>query len=288
MKSNGIYGLMCGVAIAAAAVATPSRAGAAEPVLRPVTSSWMLSAGTSHLVDTYLTPLKYDGWSLAVDYERSQAMKFDPERWTQRLTAALDFDNADNPARNASMLYASLSATWGMQRLFNLPWGIRAGVGPQARGDLGVLYNERNSNNPASVKADVTVGAEGSLSYTVRLGRMPVTLRYQTAIPLTGVFFSPQYDELYYEIYLGNHAGLAHAAWWGNYFRWDNQITADLDFSATRLRMGFRSDLLSTRVNNITSRVCTFAFIVGVTTDWFSIPRRQGLPASDTSVIYAY
>lgn len=271
-----------------AAAAAPFAARGAEPALRPVTSSWMLSAGSAHMVDTYLTPLKYDGWGVSLDYERSQAMKFDPARWTQRLTVALDFDDTDNPARNASMLYAGLSATWGMQRGFDLPYGIRAGVGPQARGDIGMVYSHRNSNNPASVKADITVGAEGSLSWTTRLGRMPVTLCYQTAVPLTGVFFSPQYDELYYEIYLGNHTGLAHAAWWGNYFRWDNQLTADLDFSATRLRVGFRSDLLSTRVNNITSRVCTFAFIIGVTTDWFSIPRRQGLPADGTSVIYAY
>lgn len=259
-----------------------------HPVLRPVTSSWMLSGGSAHIVDTYLTPLKYKGWGAAIDYERLQAMKFDPLGWNQRLAVGLQFASTRNPARNADMYHLNLAASWGMQRRFRLPYGIGLGIGPEVRGDAGVVYNRRNGNNPASAKADITIGAQGSATWGFTLGHMPVTLRYQTSVPVTGIFFSPDYDELYYEIYLGNHHGLTHAAWWGDFFRWDNQLTADLDFSATRLRVGFRADVLSTRVSNITSRVVGYSFIIGVTTDWFSIPRRKGLPGKGFPVVYAY
>lgn len=57
---------------------------AAEPtdtitILRPVTSAYTFGAGSSHLADTYLSPLKYTGWHVDFHYERMQAMKFNPE-----------------------------------------------------------------------------------------------------------------------------------------------------------------------------------------------------------------
>jgi len=103
-----------------------------------------------------------------------------------------------------------------------------------------------------------------------------VTLRYHPTIPLTGVFFSPDYGELFYEIYLGNHSGLAHCAWWGNYFRMENFVTADLHLGATSLRVGFRNNILSTSINDITTRTITYSAVIGVTTEWISLnPSRK-------------
>lgn len=258
-----------------------------ESVLRPVNSSWMLGVGSAHITDTYLTPLKYDGFNASLTYERMQAMKFNPRSWVQQLNIGVDFDKTDNPARNASMYYFALRGSWSMMWRHEIMWGITGGIGGQARLDAGAVYNARNGNNPVSVKADFTVGIEGYLTRSVNIGRMPVTFRWQSEIPVTGCFFSPEYDELYYEIYLGNHKNLAHAAWWGNFFRWDNLVTADLDFSGTRLRLGFQAGLLSTKVNNITSRFTNFSFVIGVTSDWFTVSRRKGLPKSDNPVIYS-
>ena len=165
-----------------------------------------------------------------------------------------------------------------MYRRWELPHGLAAGVGGSAGGNIGVVYSNRNSNNPASVKADITVNAGGFVAWRTRLWRMPVLLRWQTSMPLTGVFFSPEYDELYYEIYLGNHSGLAHWGWPGNLFRWDNLVTADLDFSNTRLRLGFRSRIYSTQVNNLTTRIFSYAFVLGVTGDWMSLSPAGACP----------
>lgn len=262
--------------------------GVAQEVLRPVNSAWNLSAGSAHTIDTYLTPLRYSGWGAELTYQRMQAMKFNPARWSQSIDLGLSFNDMENPARNATMYYAGIDASYAMLWRASLPWGITAGIGPQLRGDLGVIYLSRNGNNPASVKASVTLGARGYLQRRVTLGRMPVTLRWQSEIPVTGAFFSPQYDELYYEIYLGNRTGLAHAALWGNFFRWDNLVTADLHFSANALRVGFSQTLLSTHVNNITSRQWGFAFLIGVTNDWLTVTHRSAPSDGNQKIIFAY
>ena len=59
----------------------------AQTVERPVLSSYTVEAGSAHLVETYLSPLKYSGWGTALGYERMQAMRFDPENWVMNLGA---------------------------------------------------------------------------------------------------------------------------------------------------------------------------------------------------------
>lgn len=248
-----------------------------EPTtLRPVTSSYTYEIGGATLANTYLTPLKYKGWDMALNYERMQAMKFNPEKWVMRLTAGIDLNRTDNPAKNATMWRLVADFSWGMTYRFKLPHNITLAGGGSTSLDLGCVYNARNGNNPVAVEAAWTVNLTGYASWNVKIGRLPVTLRYQPTIPLTGVFFSPDYGELFYEIYLGNHSGLAHCAWWGNYFRMENLVTADLHLGATSLRVGFRNNILSTSINDITTRTITYSAVIGVTTEWISLnPSRK-------------
>lgn len=238
---------------------------------RPVSSAWMVEAGSSHLLDSYLSPLKYTGWHTALSYERTQAMKFYPQRWTQQLNLGVEINDAKNRSGNASQLYGNLHAAWSMSYRWELPYRLSVSAGGEVQGNLGGVYSSRNSNNPASVKADVDLGAVGSLAWRCKLGNKPIRLRWQTSMPLAGVFFSPEYDELYYEIYLGNTHGLAHFGWPGNLFRWDNLVTSDIAFGNTTLRLGFRSRIYSTEVNHITTRNFSYSFVVGVVTDWISV-----------------
>lgn len=248
-----------------------------EPTtLRPVTSSYTYEIGGATLANTYLTPLKYKGWDMALNYERMQAMKFNPEKWVMRLTAGIDLNRTDNPAKNATMWRLVADFSWGMTYRFKLPHNITLAGGGSTSLDLGCVYNARNGNNPVAVEAAWTVNLTGYASWNVNIGRLPVTLRYQPTIPLTGVFFSPDYGELFYEIYLGNHSGLAHCAWWGNYFRMENLVTADMHLGATSLRVGFRNNILSTSINDITTRTITYSAVIGVTTEWISLnPSRK-------------
>lgn len=259
------------------ALASPCDTSECVMPLRPVTAAYMVEAGGSHLADTYLTPLEYDGWNAAFSYERMQAMKFNPEQWVMRLGVGVELDRTENPARNATMWYLGLDFSWGMMHRWKLPYGITVAGGGSTGIDLGCLYNSRNGNNPASAKAAWTINVTGYAAWNFNLWKLPVTLRYQPTIPVTGVFFSPDYGELYYEIYLGNHSGLVHAAWWGNYFKMENLLTVDMHFGNTSLRIGYRGRIYSTLVNDITTRMITNSFILGVSGEWISISSRRGI-----------
>ena len=240
--------------------------------VRPVLASYTLGVGTLHLADTYLTPLKYGGsWNLSLRYERMQAMKFSPERWVMQLQGQLDGGRALNPSRMAEMWNMQFDLDWAMLRHFRIGSQWQVVVGGQTGVEVGALYLARNGNNPVAAKAAWTVSATAAAVYNRHIGKLPITLRYQAAMPLTGVFFSPDYGELYYEIYLGNRSGLVHGAWPGNYFKLDNNLTADLHFGATTLRVGYQCDVFSSKVSDIVSRRTTHMFVIGVVSEWLSL-----------------
>ncbi|MDE6187856.1 MAG: DUF3316 domain-containing protein, partial [Duncaniella sp.] len=259
----------------------PGSTSEADPaIIRPVFAAYTAEFGSGHLADTYLSPIKYTGWHAGLDYQRYQAMRFDPEHWTMRLHFNLGLDKTDNPARNATMWSIMLNADWGMMHKFR-PFtpDLTLAIGGSTGIEAGCLYNPRNGNNPASAKAAWTVNLTGYASWRTKLWRLPVTLTYQPTLPVAGAFFAPDYGELYYEIYLGDHEGLAHAAWWGNYFKLDNQLTADLHLGSTNLRLGYHGAIFSSKINHVVTHIFTHAFTVGVSGEWISVNPRKEIPA---------
>lgn len=245
-------------------------------VLRLVTVAYTLEAGSSHIADTYLSPIKYSGWGAGLHYERWQAMKFSPERWVMQLRFGVRAESTLNFAGNARMWFGGIDFSWAMMRRWKVANGLTLGAGGKAGLALGALYLERNGNNPVAAKAAVTLDATCYAAYNIKEGRLPVTLTWQPSMPLTGVFFSPDYGELYYEIYLGNHSGLVRYAWPGSYFRLDNSVMADLHFGATSLRLGYRGCIESTKANNIVSNHFTHSFVFGISGEWLSLnPRKK-------------
>lgn len=261
-------------------------AGDSIPPLRPVTSAYMLETGSSSVADSYLSPITYRGWSAAFAYERMQAMKFDPDNWVMQLNARIELDRGRNHADNATTWRIDGTFSWGMLRRWHPLPSLTIAAGGSTGIDAGCIYNPRNSNNPASAKLAWTVNATAYAAYNLRVGRLPVTLRYQPTLPLAGIFFAPEYDELYYEIYLGNHDGLVHFAWPGNRFAMTNLFTADLHFGATSLRLGYRGYTFSSKANDLVTNIHTHAFVIGLSGEWLSLSRRRSL-SRDARIISA-
>lgn len=266
----------------AAFIAAASSLSASEPeeiLLRPVTAAYTIEAGSSHLADTYLSPIRYSGWSLGAGYSRMQAMKFSPEKWVMALDTRVAAERTLNRVGNATMWYWGLDLHWAMMRRVRPASGFTVGFGAGPGLKAGCLYSQRNGNNPASAKAAFTIDLTGYVAWNTRVGRLPLTLIYRPSIPLTGVFFAPDYGELYYEIYLGNHSGLARMAWWGNYFALDHILAVDLHLGTTSLRIGYSGQFLSTKASDITSRMARHCAVVGVAGEWLSVsPRKKISP----------
>lgn len=257
-------------------------------VERPVLSAYTIEAGTAHITETYLSPLHHSGSAYALSYERMQAMKFNPEHWVMRLDGRLSLAGTYNqPARNARLWNLGLRVGWGMLRRFSLPQGWSIFAGGSTDINAGVIYLPRNSNNPVSVKASWTVNAAAGAAWNHTFGKLPVCLRYLAEMPLTGAFFSPQYGELYYEIYLGNHSGLARCAWPGNYFRLDNVLTADFRLGRTIIRAGYRCGILSNKASHLVTRRIEHTFVIGVASEWLSLSAKRTGISRDCKIISA-
>ncbi len=276
--------------IAAIAVVFAAKAAESDSVVveRPVVSVYSLEAGTAHIAQTYLSPLRYSGLALALSYERMQAMRFDPDRWVMRLSGRLDGARTyNNPARNASMWDLDLSLGWSMSYRRNFgAWSLYGGGYTSA--EVGVLYASRNGNNPVAAKAAWNIGITAAAVYHTSLKGRPLTLRYLAEMPLTGIFFAPEYGELYFEIYLGNHKGLVHGAWPGNYFRLNNLLTADIALGRTILRLGYRCGITSTKANGIVGRHIAHTAVVGIASEWISLSpsRKPDVNARYVSALY--
>jgi len=67
----------------------------------------------------------------------------------------------------------------------------------------------------------------------------------------------------------------------------DNQLTADLHFGATSLRLGYRGFVYSTKVNGITSRMTSNTFIIGISGEWMSLNPRKKLSVDNARIINA-
>ena len=137
----------------------------------------------------------------------------------------------------------------------------------------------------ANAKIHLSAGLQAAASLPIRLGRVPIVLRYQASLPVIGAFFSPEYDQSYYEIQLGNRERIVLPAWWGTRFDLDHTLSADLQLGATLLRLGYRNLIERSHVSHITTRVTTHAFVIGLGGEWMSLSGRKINP--NTKIISA-
>lgn len=254
-----------------------------EPV-RPVSSAWMAEVGSSHLADTYLSPIRYSGMHYGLTYSRLQAMKSPLLPCVQGWELGLSFDKTRNRAGNATMLGARVDGSWRMMRRWQLPLGFQAGVGGYVGAEFGALYLSRNSNNPAQAIGAAGIGPEGFVQWAGQLKKLPLAVRWQLSSPLVGAFFCPDYGELYYEIQLGNRSDLVHFAWPGSRRSVRSLLSVDLNFGRSTLRLGYSFNALSAKANNVTSRRISHAAVVGIVCDLVTINPRK----SDANILPAY
>ena len=231
-------------------------------------SVFTVDMGYASVHDSYLTPITYDGIDLGLTYEAMRNVR--NNKWLWQLQIGTDFNYTENKSGNNDIMLLLGDITFDMQRqwLQAIAHRVNLSAGPMTQLRAGIAYNDANSNNPVSVRAHWNVGVTSMATLNTRLWRLPVTLRYQAQLPVAGVFFAPEYDESYYEIYLGNHRNLAHLGWWGNRFDMTNYLGADLHLGKTILRIGYRSRLEHWSVNNLKVHDFTHALVLGIGTSF--------------------
>ncbi len=252
---------------------------------RMIVSSTTVGMGNSVLLDTYLTPITYHGWNINLRNERLQvAHRGNGKRINQQYIWA-NYTSNENKPRNGSLYSGFAGYSWGTQWQFQPIPSLRVAVGPYASGECGFVYNPRNSNNPASAKLSLNAGATAQAIYTLPIRRFPITVRYQVSLPVFGMFFSPAYEQSYYEIFeVGNSKNIVHFGSFHNQFNLENYLTADFPIGNLYLRIGYLGTIRNTHINDIKNKGINNSFMIGFVKQFYPFRKKQKRDSSREAV----
>lgn len=229
-----------------------------------VNHSTLVGIGSSNLYDTYLSPLKYKGTSLRILNERTSKTSWFKNRFAKQQI--IDFEvtkNNNHPAGNSTEYSILLGYTLGGHYNLIKTDKFRFSAGSLWNISAGVLYNQRNTNNPASARAYTNIQLSAIAFYTWK----NVTFRGQIDSPVAGILFSPQYGQSYYEISLGNSVNVVNFASLHNQRGLRTYFTADIPISKISLRIGYLGAFYQTKIHNLQTHNYSNSFVVGLVSE---------------------
>lgn len=238
-----------------------------EKLDRYFNNAVMLTAGSASMYDTYLSPIDYKGFSVSIMYERMRDTYWFSGKFRKQQLLSLDFARGNNLAKNNNEYWGRLHYQIGGHYTFkqddllvlNNASHLRLGVGGFWDINAGVLYNERNNNNPATARGYTNF----NLSFITSLTWKKYALRWQLDTPFLGMLFATPYGQSYYELSLGNTSRVVHFASLHNQRALKNFITIDIPINNFMLRVGYLGDYYQTKVSGNITHHYTHSFVVG-------------------------
>jgi len=229
-----------------------------------ITNVRMLGIGATELLDTYLSPEKYNGTELR--YISHTLREREGSRWARKIVHQGYISLADNRSNEGGEMAGAYVFSYGMNRKWSF-WGdnliVRAGA--QIDANIGFIYNTRNGNNPAQARAFVNLTPSASAAYRFTIKNRPFMVRYEVETPLCGVMFSPNYGQSYHEIFSkGDYDhNIVPTTFLGSPSL-RHTLTLDFSIRSMTLRVGYLGDIQQSEVNNLKSHIYTHAFVIGL------------------------
>lgn len=250
------------VMFACATTATAQSDTVRQPKI--ITNAKMIGVGTVNILDTYLSPEKYTGSQFLF---MSQTMRErNGSRLSRQITHQANVAYTDNRSGDGT----EISGMYRFTYAWLYGWKFLAGnldvrAGGMADGNLGFIYNMRNGNNPAQLRAFLNITPTALVTYKFRMLKRNVALRYQIDVPLVGVMFSPHYGQSYYEIFSeGDYDHNIVATYSGNAPSMRNTLMLDIPIGHITARIGYLGEFNQSKVNSIKTHIYTHALMVGV------------------------
>lgn len=232
---------------------------------RHVIRSVMIGAGHNNTFETYLSPLEYEGPEVRFAYETMRMTRLMDGNVSAQNLLQLHASYTENISQTNHTYGGLVNWSYALHYQFRPAKGLKILFGPMLDLNAGVVYNRRNSNNPAQAKAYGGLGASGMLIYRFRIKNYPLTVRWQANLPLLGVMFSPEFGESYYEIFsLGNGGRNVVFTSLHNNPSLRQLLTLDFPVGNTVMRVGYVCDLQQAKVNNLKSHTYSHDFMIGV------------------------
>ena len=252
---------------------------------RYVVHATTFGAGRANIFETYLSPLEYTGQSIRIMHERIKMTRLMDGHVSAQNIFQINASHTKNPAKSATTYAGLLNWSYTLHYQWQLNNKLKILFGPMLELNGGVVYNERNSNNPAQAKAYGGFGASGMLIYKFNIRNCPFILRYQANLPLLNLMFSPEYGESYYEIFTlknkGNHVLFTSLH---NAPSLRQMLTLDFPIRKSIIRIGYVCDIQQAKVNNLKSHAYSHDFMLGFVKNFYLLKgkRKISIPITNS------
>ena len=122
----------------------------------------------------------------------------------------------------------------------------------------------------------------------LKRGGLPSGVEFQPTISMAGTHYRPEYEQSFYECYLGTYLRTATFGCWGKRFDMENLLTFDWHFGSTALRIGYRHNFTTLWAKNISVRKSVHSLVLGVEWESLRIHPVKGLPAKAKMISAMY
>jgi len=231
--------------------------------------------GTSEVYDSYLSPLRYTGNNVGLNYEKMKNTGLMNGNVAAQHLFNVNYSWTKNNPGTASYYSGFIEYDYGLLYQLKPVEKLQVFAGMQAGAMLGFVYNTRNGNNPATGKAHLDLSLSAIANYRMNIFSQPIYLRNQISLPLIGILYSPEFGESYYEIGLGDTDGLVHFASFHNYFSVRNMLSAEIPLNRFTLRFSYLFSFYETRINDLDTRLISNTFYIGFSTNFFVVKGKQ-------------
>lgn len=231
-----------------------------------VERTYLLGMGKNHVYDSYLSPLDYAGSTLGFTRIGERTMQRGQGRWSQMTYFDLNASQLHNPVGNATTWDGELQFNYGQHyHLMAQPkWNVA--LGGLLGAHLGGTYNTRNGNNPGQMRMALDLAVSAVAARQFALWKKRWTWRTQCDIPVIGTFFTPNYGQSYYEIFILGHANrnivFSHPF---NAPSVRLLSTISIPFGTSSLTLGYKADIRQSTVHHLDRHAWHHTFLIGYT-----------------------
>ncbi len=206
---------------------------------RPLFTALELNVGGAAWVEKPLSYFTFDGPGFSVGLEMMRAAK-GSSKWVQQHQLRYMYNKGTIAisGKGGSKAYFG-NYTFGMMTYSTVCPGFRLYYGADLDVLGGAVNNLHSGNNPFTIKADLSLGFTGMAVCDFKLGKLPVTARYQMALPVFSAFIQTEQGYFIKGLLDGWRVGM-----WGGRFNMRNRLHFDLHFKTWALRLGYNNDIL--------------------------------------------